>query len=242
MLEDDPVLGAVLALHPSDRARLLVPAALVVGAVALTLGLTLAQVEAWWGPLLTVLIIGLVTLAAGWQVLHYWNREVILYENGFSYREGGRTVFFHYGEIRSIRQHAEQLAYFGGLVRRRVYRFTLTTFRDERLVLGNLYVRAGQLGARLEERVNAVLGPLFEERLAKGELVPFADTLRLSAAGLHDSERDLPWESFGGYAVQGGQLLLRDRSGQTWFAAPLEAVDNIALLLGLLRQRQGQVS
>ena len=136
------MFGQSLAHFPSDRLRPLIVAGGVGGVVALVLGLTTAQTLEWWGPVVTVVIMALVALGLGWYVLHVWNREIILYEVGFSYREGSKTVFFRYDEIAGIRQHAERLAYFGGLLRRDVYRFTVTTREAERFTITNLYRRA----------------------------------------------------------------------------------------------------
>lgn len=237
MLDADPVLGAVVATYPIDRARLLIPAGLVIGLASVVLNFTLATVPTW-GPPLTVGVMAVVALAAGWWVLHFWNREIILYENGFSYREGGRDVLFHFAEIHSLRQRAEQVAYFFGLARRISYRFTLVALRGERIVLGNQYRRVGELGLRLEQGVNRQLEPAVRDRLAKGERVPFADTLRLSADGLHERGRDLPWSAYGGYRLAGGRLALLDATGAEWFSLPLAEVDNLTLLVLLLRERK----
>lgn len=242
VIEDDPILGRVIAVYPSDRARLIIPAALVVGGVGVLLNFTLAQVPEWWGPLLTALISGVLALAFGWRALHLWNREIILYQNGFSYREGSRTVYFLYAEIRSIRQRAERLAYFGGLLRRTVYRYTMTAMQGEKIVLTNLYRHVDELGARIERSVNAELGPFIDERLSKGERVSFSDTLAVSADGLHEGGRDLPWAAFGGYQAKGGRLNLLQAGGEVWYSAPLAEVDNIGLLLPLLRAHEANPS
>lgn len=237
-LDADPVLGGVIASYPIDRARLLLPAGAVCAVLAVALNFTLAEVPAWWGPALTVAIMGLAALTAGWWVLHLWNREIVLYEFGFTYREGGRVVWFVYPEIASLRQRAECLSYFGGLLRREVYRFTLTTIRGERIVLGGRYRRVAELGVRLEERLIHSLLPIFQERLARGEHLPFSNTLRLSADGLHESGRMLKWDDFGGFRAAGGRLMALTRDGQVWFSLPLPEVDNAALLLALARSRR----
>jgi hypothetical protein len=241
MIEADPVYGKLLGVYPSDRARLLIPPIMIVVSVGLLLNFTLATVEAWWGPTLTVFITAGVMLAAGWPVLHLWNREVILYEQGFSYREGARTVFFVYEEIRSIRQSGQQLAYFGGLIRRSTLHFTLITVREERMTLTSLYKNIDGLGARLEAKINAVLEPIIRERLAKGEKVLFSDTLRLSNSGLYEGGRELLWTAFGGYRVSGGRLALVARGDESeWFGLPLGEVDNITLLVKLLKEPMHQ--
>ena len=239
LIDPDPILGQPLAHFPSDRLRPLIVAGVVGAPIALALGLTTAQVSAWWGPVVTVVIIAPVTLILAWYVLHGWNREIILYERGFSYREGSKTVFFRYNEIASIRLRAERLAYFGGLIRRNIYRFTVTTTEAERFTITNLYHRAAELGTKLTEQINLVLQPQITQKIAEGSAVAFGDTLTVKADGLHENGRDLSWEAFGGYRIGGRQLALLDQSGAVWYTLPLAEVDNITLLVDLLRQRQG---
>lgn len=239
MLEADPVFGKVLDNYPSNRARLVAPAVVLSGVAAVILNATLATVEAWWGPVLTVIIMAAVVLVLGWRALHYWNREVILYENGFSYREGARPVFFLYHEVLSVRQQGQRLAYFGGLIRRNTYRFTLTTLRGEVMMLDNLYVRVEELGEQMEKRIYAVLDPYLQELMAKGEKIPFSNTLRLSTSGLHEKGRDLPWSQFDGYKVSGGQITLFAQPDKAdWLTIPLPEVDNLPLLIRWLKQRE----
>lgn len=238
MIEADPVLGPPLANYPSDRMRLLLPAVLVCGVVSVVLNFTVAEIEGW-GPPLTILIMGAVTMGMGWRALHYWNREIILYDKGFTYREGSKDVYFLYAEIASIRQRAEQLAYFGGLFRRVSYRFTLTTIRGEIMTLTPLYRRVERLGAQIEQKVNEELIPFMTGKLEKGELIRFSDTLRLGDMGLYESNRELTWEQFAGYKIGGGRLtLLAGSENSQWFSLPLPDIDNIPILLHFLRQRE----
>ncbi len=237
MLDDDPVLGKVIGIYPSDRARLLIPAGMIITIIAVILNFTLAETS----PLLTVIIMFVISLVAGWYVLHFWNREIILYDNGFSVREGSRTVFFLYPEIASIRQRAERLAYFGGLIRRAAYRFTLTTIRGETLTVTNLYKRVDRLGAQLEQKVYAILGVTLRGRLMQGEKVPFAETLRVSSQGLHEQGRDLSWDQFAGYQIGGGHLtLLAQPDKREWLRLPLPEVDNLPLLIDLLKRQASE--
>lgn len=243
MLDADPVLGKVIGNYPSDRARLVFPAAVISGVVAVILNFTLATITEWWGPFLTTIVMALVVLALGWRALHFWNREVILYEKGFSYREGARIVQFLYHEVVSIRQRGQQLAYFGGLVRRSTLQFTLTALRGETMTLGNLYRRVDTLGAQIEAKVYPILEPYLNERMAAGEKIDFSATLRVSSSGLHERGRDLSWEQFGGYQVGGGQLRLLARPDNAeWLSLPLPEVDNLPLLVKLLKQHQAAVS
>lgn len=238
MLEADPLLGKVIGNYPSDRMRLLIPAVVVCGVVAVALNFTIADIPGW-GPLVTVVVMGVVTMVMGWRALHFWNREIILFEHGFSYREGANVVYFLYHEIRSIRQHGERLAYFGGLLRRTVFRFTLKTIRDETMTLTNLYRHIDQLVERIEQKVYPLLEPYVAELLAKGEKVAFSDTLQVSSAGLSEGGRDLAWDAFAGYKIGGGRLTVFAHPGQTeWLSLPLPEIDNIPLLINLLKAHQ----
>lgn len=237
MVEDDPILGAVLGNYPSDRFRLLLIAGTIGGAAAVILNFTLAAVETWWGPVLTVLLMAIIALILAWYVLHLWNREVILYARGFSYREGARVAFFLYHEIRSIRQRAEQLSYLGGLIRRTVYRVILKTNQDETIILTNLYHRISELSVRLEQAIHMAMVPILTRRLLEGEVINFSETLQMSSKGLHEGGRDLPWDAFSGYKVQRGHLILLRQPGEEWFSIKLSQVDNLLLLVDFLRQR-----
>lgn len=236
MFESDPLLGAYLANYPSDRMRLLIPAGLVTGVIAVALNFTTGAVDEWWGPPLTIILMAAIVLGIGWRVLHFWNREVVLYEHGFSFREGGRNVFFLYHEVASIRQQAERLAYFGGLIRRTRYHYTLITIRGEKIVLTNLYRHVDRLMERLEAKVNALNEPQIIDRINAGEKIPFSDNLRISSTGLHEKGRDLAWSDFGGYKAANGQLALLQKDGTVWLSLPLPDVDNLALLIGILKR------
>ncbi len=238
LIDRDPILGQPLAHFPSNRLRPMIVAGVIGWPIALVLGLTTAQVTDWWGPVVTVILMAIVVLALGWYILHGWNREIILYERGFSYREGSNTVFFRYNEIASIRLRAERLAYFGGLIKRSVYRFTVTTTQEERFTITNLYNRVDELGTKLTEQINRVLQPKIAQKIADDEAVAFGDTLTLKADGLHEAGRDLLWADYGGYRVGGHQLALLDKTGAIWYALPLPEVDNVTLLVELLREHQ----
>ncbi len=240
LFEADPLYGKVIAHYPSDRFRILLRAALIGAPLALLIGLTVAQVEAWWSFFATIGLMGVIAVGLMWYVLHYWNREIILHEHGFSYREGSNVVFFFYAEIERLQLRAEQLAYFGGLLRRTIYAFTLTSKKGETFTLTNVYRRAAELGTRLTERVHLELKPALAAKLAQGERARFADDLEVSAEGIHTRARALTWDAFGGWRVADRQLYLLDRAGATWHAAPLRDLYNVLLLVDLLRERAPQ--
>lgn len=239
MIETDPVFGKVIGNYPSNRIRLIAPAAVLSGVVSVILNVTLAEVEAWWGPVLTVIIMAAVVLVLGWRVLHYWNHEVVLYDEGFSYREGAKPVFFLYHEVMSVRQQGQRLAYFGGLIRRNTYKFTLTTLRGEVMTLDNLYVRIEEMGAQVEKKIYTVLEPYLKEEMAKGEKIPFSNTLRMTKDGLEEKGRELPWSEFDGYQVGNGQITIFAQPDKSaWLSIPLPEVDNLPILVRWLKQHE----
>jgi hypothetical protein len=237
-LEADPVLGKPLGNYVSDRFRLLWVAAAVVLPIGLILFFTIGMIEEAWGPPLMAALSTALALGAGWGVLHLWNREIILYERGFTVGEGARVVPIRYDEIASVRLRAEQVAYLGGLIRHTRTRFTLTTAQDEQIVISQWYRRADELGTRLTALADAALRPQIEARWARGEAVAFADGLSISAQGVHSGDALLDWGEYGGYQIGGGQLTLLDPHGAAWMSVPLAALDNATLLLRVLRERQ----
>lgn len=233
----DPVLGAAISHHPSDRLRPLIYGGIADLIISVILNFTVASIEAWWAPPLTIILMGIVALIIGWSIMHNWNREIVLFERGFSYREGSKTVYFHYEEIAALRLRAERRAYFGGLIRRTIYRFTARTLAEETITITNLYQRIAELGDRLTERVDSVLLPRLERKFAAGETIPFGDALTLNQTGIQADGRGLPWEQFGGWEVKARALRLKQPDGTEWAAIPLAEIDNITLLLHFLRAK-----
>lgn len=238
--EDDPVLGRYLIHYVSDRRRLIAQAALVYTVGVIFIQLLFADASEGLMPFIVIALFAALSLAAGWYVLHLWNREVVLYERGFTYREGSNLGVFHYAEIVSVRQQAERVRYLG-FWRRDLYRYTLRSQHDETLRLDNLYQQIAELGLRLEKAISATRLPLVEQRIEAGESVDFGGGLRLTRQGieLHEESgaRELFWHELGGHSLQGGRLLLRRRDGQDWAAVPLDVLENLLLLLTMLKAR-----
>ncbi len=246
-IDPDPVLGTPIHNFPSRRLRaLLVGWSFLIG-LSLLLNLAFWNFDGVWVGVVVITLMGLLALVVGWWVLHQWNREVILYENGFSYREGSTNVPFQYSEVRAIRIRAEQLAYFGGLLRRVIYRITLTTHAGEAIVLDNTYSGIERLSDKLTEQINRTVRPALQQQYEQGEWVAFTDYLAVSRMGIRvskevlaDTDEDavLPWHEYASYRVEQRKLRLLTRGGQVWFEAPLSEIDNITLLVAVLRQRQ----
>ncbi len=237
-IEADPILGEPLASYPSNRGKFLIVGGGIVGVVSVILNFTTATLPSWWGPAITVILMAGVALAIGWYILHLWNREVILYEQGFSYREGSNTAHFKYDEIRSLQMKAERKTFFGGLFRSTFYRFTLRTIRDEVITINNIYRHVATLGDQLSTRIFAVLQPRIQRQLANGDTVEFGALLRLGKTGMMAQGKHLLWDDYTGVKIADRQLHIQGKEGTVWFSFPLSELENAPILLEILRDRK----
>lgn len=238
IIAPDPFLGTPLRHYPSDRLKPLLVAGIIGAPIALLLALTAASVEAWWGMPVTVGGMAITGLALGWYVLHLWNREIILYQRGFSFREGSRTIYFAYPEIKWLGLQAQRLAYFGGLVHRDVYRIDVWTYAGDHILITNLYRRVSDLGTRLTEQVNRVLRPELERKFLIGEPVEFGESLALTRDGFSVDGQQLLWEEYGGHQIGQGKLRILKRNGEVFHEVPLSMIYNVTLFIDMLRQNR----
>ena len=234
VFDDDPILSRFVAYFPSYRLRLLIIGGLLYGIPVLVLQVLLANVEG-----ASVLIIGSyagIALLVGWYVLHLWNREVIVYENGFTYRQGSQIGYFRFVDITRIHQHAERVSYFG-IFKRDVITYTLHTDQAEVLHVNAVYKDVAKLGLLLESKITAARQPIVEAQLEAGKLVEFG-SLTMTDKGLRYAEHVLAWDDFGKVAIERGALRLLDHNQVEHVSIPLAELDNLMLLVKLLRDHQ----
>lgn len=236
-LEADPLYGAVIAHFPSDRWRLLLIVAIVGGVSAIVLNFTTAAIPGWIGPALTIVLMAGIALALFWYALHLWNREVILYARGFSAREGSRLVFFFYEELRGVRLRAERLAYFGGLVRRPVYTTTITSLKDEILIVDGTYKRAAEFGAAFWQAAEPYVRARAESALTRGEAIAFGPELAITPDGITTAGRVLAWADCRGYRAADRRLHVLGADGQPWDSVALNTIENLPLLISLIKAK-----
>jgi hypothetical protein len=256
LFEPHPTLGAYLSHHPVRREILLLRAAFLYGVPVMVLQLLFMNDDSTLISLLLISGYAVWALMVGWYVLHLWNREVVLYERGFTYREGSRDASFPYENIVELYIRAERLSYFG-IWQRDKYDLTLITGMDETMHITNLYSDVEQLVDRLERFIARDRLPHVREQLRQGERVSFGEHLQLSETALFidndNGDNDngdngkgasLPREQFGGYRVQGGQLRFLQQTGssqqqaqkQEWARLAVVDISQPVLLLSLLRQ------
>lgn len=191
-----------------------------------------------------VLPIGFTLLALGlfWSVLHLWNREVVLYERGFTYREGSNIGAFFYGNIVKLQPKAERMAYFG-VIRRTIYRYTLVTDQDETLQINNLYSDPDQLTHQLDKFITQARRRVIKPQIERGETVDMGETIRWNQQQLMVDGRSLAWGDFAGYAIRNKQIEIQTTgSDPIWATITLDHLDNPLLFISLLKDRRDHLA
>lgn len=235
-LEDDPAFGKYLSNYPSRRGLLLMQAAIFYFIPVGVLQILFANVDDQTASIILPVLFAGLALAITWYVLHLWNREVILYERGFTYREGSRLGRFYYHEISTVRQNAERVAYFG-IFRRNIYQCTLISQQDEIFKLTNVYSNIADLAKRIEALIAKFRQPIVEEHLNRGETIEFG-ALQLHREYARTDEKTLRWEQFTDYKIEGKNLVLQAREDADTLSVPVTEVDNLVLLLRLLKDQR----
>lgn len=238
----DPMMGDYIAHHPSNRQRLLIRAGVLYGVPILFLQVFFAELDDVLASIVLIGIFASLALAVAWYVLHNWNREVILYQRGFTYREGSQTVVFRYDEIITFRQRAERIRY-AGVIRRDIYEFTLFSQKDERLFLNAVYQDIVKLGETLERFIAEARLPISKTLLDAGEALGFGTLIiDQEAISLVDADEQAPsslaWTSYRGYRIERGMLWLDSEQAAGGLQIRLNTLDNLFLLILLLKSRQ----
>ena len=175
-------------------------------------------------------------LSVAWYLAHLWNREVILYERGFTYTEGSRIGHFLYGDIIQMHQKVERIAYLD-LFHRRHYAYTLRSNEDETLHINNIYSDLSRLIKRLEGFITRDRLIIIEAQIAAGQAVALGGGLLVSQAGLEFEGRGLFWHEIGERRIKNNRLSLAKTDGENWLTLPIRDLDNIILTLGIIKKR-----
>ena len=248
LFEDDPVLGQFVAYYPSNRTRLLIRAGIAYIVPVLFLQLFFANLDDATASILLIGSFTALALAVGWYITHLWNREVVIYERGFTYREGSRAVPFLFLQIVRVNLRAERIRLFG-VWRRDIYEYRLVSDEDEHIRLNNIYKDIAELGLRLERAITKARRPIVNAQLARGERVLFSAEFILSGDGITVDNQHLDWRDFMDYKLEAGYIELltwqpdEDQAGPTqdgevWAQVPLKSLENEMLLVELLKERR----
>ncbi len=231
----DPVLGVYVSHHPSNRLRLM-----AIGTVLYILPVGILQLVFWNADdtvVAIVLPILFATIAGGilWWILHYWNREVVLYEQGFSYRRGSATAYILYRNVVQLVQNIERVSFLG--FSRMVYDYRLVTDVDENLTINNIYSNPDKLTRALDAYIARDRLPIMRDKIAQGERATFGANLHLTAEGIILNDTHLMWHDFKAQRVKNGQLIIQSTDDDGWGTLAVSEIDNPVLLIALLRER-----
>ena len=234
-----PAYGAYVAHHPSRRLALIIRAGVAYTISVLVVQLLFANVPDDSKQVIVPLLYGIVASAGLWYVLHLWNREVILFEKGFTYRQGSRLGQFRYDEIAIVRQNIENVQLFG-ILRRTVYDYQMTTAHDEHLKITNVYTDTGRLINRLDSFIARERLPHLREKLTHGQAIWFGDWLKVTRDGLEQDGRSLYWQALQAFRVKDGHLILQSIDDEQWARLPVPELDNVVLLIAILKVHMPQ--
>lgn len=237
--EADPVLGKYFSHHPSNRLRLM-----IIGGILYTLPVGIMQliffnVENELASIFLPTSFAAIAGAILWWILHHWNREVVLYERGFSFRQGSATAYILYANVTQLIQHIEGVSFLG--FSRTVYDYQLTTNVDEKLTVNNVYSNPDKLTRALESYIARDRLIIMRKKMAEGQELDFNVNLRITGKGIMLDDKELSWQDFKTHRVKDGQLILQSNDDEVWAAVPVNAINNPVLLIALLKER-GQLA
>lgn len=237
VIEDHPTLGAYISHHPSRRGMLIIRAAIAYFVPVMLLNILFLNDESSLVRIGLPMLFAVIALGAMWYVAHLWNREVILYQHGFTYREGSREAPFFYGEVASLQPRITRESY-AGIIKRTLYQYNITTKDDQHLTINNLYSDIDKLSDRLERFIIRDQLADVQLRFEKDQRIRFGDQLHLSKMGIEYAGRDLFWHDFAGYKTNDGALTLQATQEPEWARIPLADLDNLLLLVTVLKSQR----
>lgn len=234
-LPDDPILGAYVSHHPSNRTLLLLRGGVIYALGVVVLQVLFLRVDDRTAAVLLPVLYAAIAAAIYWYILHLWNREVVLYSGGFTYRRGSQLGAFPYANIASVSLRVQRVSLLGrwGWM---LYDMRLLSDQDEQMRVTNLYTDAGQLCERLERAIARARKPIAEALLARGEALAFGDALTLDAQGIAFADARLAWADYVGFTLKGDTLRLNTRTGDA-LRVPLAGLPNAVLLVAMLKER-----
>ncbi|MGJ3238770.1 MAG: DUF6585 family protein [Anaerolineae bacterium] len=236
--QPDPILGQYIGHHPSNRLRLLIIGGIIYAVPVLSLQLIFWNVENAFASVFLPVLFAIIAGAVFWWMLHHWNREVVLYQRGFSYRQGSVTAYILYSNVVRLHQRVERVEFLG--IARKVYHYTLITDIDETIVIDNIYNKPDKLTRMLETFIARDRLPIMHHQLSKGAEIPFTPEFRLSQQGLHYQEQTLAWADYKAQRIANAHLTIQARDDDEWARLSVATINNPVLLILMLKER-GQI-
>jgi hypothetical protein len=234
-IDDDPVLGRYVIHFTSHRLRLLLQAGAIYAVSALIITLATFNLEGTLVDVIVPLIYALIAMPLIWTVAHLWNREVIVFERGFTYRQGSVVAAFPFLMIARVDVQIETLRLFGLLPYERVLG-QLQSEQGDQIHINWVFKDGRKLLDLLERGVLRDRLPLLQTQLAHGQEVSFG-ALTLTPDGLRDQDgRTLPWSEFTRARVERDSIVIISGS-DVWGRFADADLHSEALLVLLLKER-----
>lgn len=235
IFEADPILGKYLSHHPSNRIRLMIIGGIIYGISVVIIQAVFWNVSDDIAAIYIPIIFAIIAGGILWYMLHHWNREVVLYDRGFSYRRGSSTAYILYMNVVKLIQNLEKVSFLG--FSRTVYDYKLITDIDEILTINNVYSNPDKLTRALEAFIARDRLPIMRHMLQTGTPVSFNDSLQISQDGIRWDDKELLWQEFKGQTVKNGQLIMQTTNDEPWATIPVSEIDNPVLFIALLKER-----
>lgn len=239
LFETDPTLGDYISHHPSRRMMLLIRGGVIYSVAVGLLQIIFWSVDDQTAAIFLPILYAAISGAVFWYVMHLWNREVVLYERGFSYQQGSNTAYVLYANIVRVRQRIEKVS-LAGFFGQTVYDYTLTTVLDEVLKITNLYSETEKLTRALDAFIARDRLPIIREQIMSGQEAPFSEQLSLTRDAILYEERELFWHEYDTYRVRAGIMILQSKDNPEWAKIPVIEINNPVLLITLLKEHRGK--
>jgi len=235
IFDADPILGNYVSHHPSNRIRLTIISLIIYALPVFALQLMFWTVETEVASVFLPIVFAIIGGGAFWFSAHHWNREVVLYERGLSYRQGSATAYILYANVVKLIQNIERVSFLG--LSRTVYDYKLTTDLDETLIINNVYSNPERLTRSLDAFIARDRLPIIRHKIAEGGDASFNDNLRINREGIMLDDRILLWQEYKAQRVKHGVLYIQSREDDEWAVIPVTEIDNPVLLIAALKDR-----
>ena len=234
-IDDDPVLGRYVIHFTSHRLRLLLQAGAVYALSALIINVVTWNMEGTLVNIVVPLLYALIAISLVWAVAHLWNREVIVFEHGFTYRQGSVVAAFPFLMIARVDVQIETLRLFGLLPYERVLG-QLQSEQGDLIRIDWVFKDSRRLLDLLERGILRDRLPVLQARLASGQEVDFG-ALTAAPQSLRDQDgRTLPWEELSGVRAEKDSVVILS-GGEVWGRYADRDLHSEALLVRLLKER-----
>lgn len=231
----DPILGNYVSHHPSNRIRLMIIGLIIYAVPVFAMQAIFWTVENNIAAIILPILFALIGAGAFWFVAHHWNREVVLYERGLSYRQGSTTAYILYANVVKLIQNIERIRFAG--LSRTVYDYKLVTDIDETLIINNVYSSPERLTRSLDAFIARDRLPIIRHKITSGEDATFNDSLHINSEGIMLDERKLAWQDYKTQRVKQGELYIQSRDDDEWAVIAVTDIDNPVLFIAVLKER-----